>query len=496
MTSEVHAENASAGSQDEGMSARQRNVKLTGFLGGIVLAIIVGSVMPEHLTHEARMTAAVGVLMGAWWVTEAIPLPATALMPIVLFPALGISDLADFSGSYAGETIFLFLGGFLLALAIQRWNLHRRIALRIVLLVGTSPTRLIAGFMIATALLSMWVSNTATAMIMLPMGLSVLTLVEQRKIIVPKSKFGIGLMLAIAYSATIGGFQTIIGTPVNVFAAGYLRDSFGYQVTFFQWFMIGFPLTLVFLIIGWILICKVIWRPEVDDLPGGREMFQEQYASLGKMRNGELAVAVIFACTAVAWMSVSLIFDDPWATDAVIAMIAGLACFLLPARPSRGVMLLNWKSASGVPWGMLILFGGGLALSSQITGTGLAEWMGESASTLGGLPPWVLVLVIVIGLNVLTEFTSSVGTAATFLPILGGIAGAIGQDPVIITIAGAIAISCTFMFPVGTPPNAIVFGTGAVTLPQMMRTGLWFNLVGIVLVTVVALVLVPAVIGT
>lgn len=470
-------------------------MKLLGFVVGIVLAGLVAIVMPADVNQGARMTAAVAVLMGTWWITEAVPLPATALLPLVLFPMLGIADLADVSSSYASSTVFLFLGGFLLALGLQRWNLHKRIALRIVLMVGTKPTRLIGGFMIATAVLGMWVSNTATAMMMIPMAMSVIALVEKQDGVKPKSRFGVGLVISVAYAATTSAFATIIGSPVNVIVAGYIRDTLGYQITFLQWMAFGTPLTVVFMIIGWVLIAKWLWKPEVDRLPGGRELFQEQLARLGRMSSGEIAVGVIFVLTALSWIFVPVIFENPWADDATIAMMAGIAVFLVPARPRSAVMVLDWESAKEVPWGVLILFGGGLALSGQITGTGLATWMGESLSGLGGLPTWLLVVILAALLLFLTEFTSSTATAAAFVPVVGGVAGGLGQDPVLFAVTAGLACLCAFMLPVGTPPNAIAFASGSVTIPQMMRTGVWMNLIAIVLVTAVVLLLVPAILN-
>lgn len=323
--------------------------------------------------------------------TEAVPIAVTALLPLVLFPAFGIAGIDDIANSYANDTLFLFLGGFMLALGMQRWNLHRRIALRIVLLVGTRPTRLIAGLMIATALLGMWVSNTATAMMMIPLGMSVVGLVEAQKGVKPNSRFGVGLMLGIAYSATLSAFGTIVASPGNVFVVAYIEDNFGYQITFLQWMMFGLPLAAVFMVLGWFVITKVLWRPEVDDLPGGRQLFLDELRSLGRMSAGEALVFVVFLATALSWIFVPVIFEDPWATDPVIAMIAGILVFMIPARPKDGVMLMDWETANRTPWGTMILVGGGLALSAQIMSSGLSEWIGESLSVLSGLPVWLLI---------------------------------------------------------------------------------------------------------
>lgn len=495
--SEADHSDRSEGQLDPGPGKRARTVRLTGLLLGLVLAVLSGLALPETLSLDARVTAGVVVLMGTWWVTEAVPLPVTALVPLVAFPMFGVSAMEEVAGAYANQIIFLFLGGFLLALGIQRWNLHRRIALLIVLAVGTRPTRMIAGLMIATAVLGMWVSNTATALMMVPLGTSLVALVEsesgtsgqadQAKGARQHSKFGIGLMLAIAYSATFSAFGTIIASPGNVFVVGYIRDTLGYEVTFLQWMLFGMPLLVVFLFVGWLVIAKWLWRPEVDDLPGGRELFARELAKLGRMSAGEVGMTVVFVMTALAWILVPVLFEEPWATDAVIAMMGGLATFLIPASPRRGVMLMNWDAGLRTPWGVLILFGGGLALSAQVTGSGLADWIGESLGVLGGVPVWVLAPIVVVLVLIFTEFTSSMATIATFVPIVSGVAAGLGHDPVIFAIMVTQACQCAFMLPVASAPNAIVFATGSMEIRDMVRTGLWMNAVGFVLVTLLAL---------
>ena len=368
----------SPGQEDQGHSTPVWRRKIIGLLIGPVLALVVFAIMPQDLSEAARTTAAVGVLMGVWWVTEAVPIPITALLPLVIFPMLGVVEMDEISVSYASSTVFLFLGGFLLALTLERWNLHKRIALKIVLLIGTRPTLLVGGFMIATALLSMWVSNTATAMMMIPMGMSVLSLVnDRREGLQTKSNFGVALMLGIAYAATIGAFGTMIGSPTNIVTVGYIRESLGYDITFLQWMAVGVPLMIVMLVLGWLVLTKWVWKPEVDELPGGRELFENQLRGMGPMSTGEKLTSVCFALTALSWVFVPVIFEDPWATDAVIAMMVGIGVFLIPAAPKRGVMLMNWGAAKKIPWDVLLLFGGGLALSSQITSSGLSEWIGH-----------------------------------------------------------------------------------------------------------------------
>lgn len=485
-----------------------------GFGGGLLLSVLVYLVLPDDLAHPAKVTAAVAVLMGAWWMTEAIPIPATALLPLVVFPTLvedvGVSDVGAYYGS---DIIFLFMGGFLIALAMQRWNLHRRIALMTVRAMGTSATRVIAGFMLATAFLSMWVSNTATAVMMVPIGVSVLLIAgtisrprdedtatdqdqdaaaatdaatehDDVKEQVKQSNFGTALMLGIAYAASVGSLATIIGTPPNTLLVGYLQDEHDISIGFGQWMLLGLPVAAVLLVITWLLLTKLIFKPEVDELAGGRKLFDDELAKLGTPSSGERRVAMIFALAALSWISLPLIWDDPPISDAGIAIAAGLLLFILPAGAKLGVRLLDWATAVQLPWGVLLLFGGGLALSSQFSSSGLTEWIGTQAQTLRGLAILLLVALITAGVIFLTELTSNTATAATFLPVIGGVAMGIGQDPLLLTIPVALAATSAFMLPVATPPNAIVFGTGYVNIGSMVKGGIWLNLIAIVIISV------------
>lgn len=482
-----------------------------GFGGGLLLSAVVYLVLPDDLAHPAKVTAAVAVLMGLWWMTEAIPIPATALLPLVVFPILvddvGVSDVGAYYGS---DIIFLFMGGFLIALAMQRWNLHRRIALLTVRAMGTSATRVIAGFMLATAFLSMWVSNTATAVMMVPIGVSVLliagTVARPRdeeaeadtadiKDQVKQSNFGTALMLGIAYAASVGSLATIIGTPPNTLLVGYLQDEHGISIGFGQWMLLGLPVAAVLLVITWLLLTKVIFKPEVDELAGGRKLFDDELAKLGTLSSGERRVAVIFALAALSWITLPLIWDDPPISDAGIAIAAGLLLFILPAGAKLGVRLLDWATAVQLPWGVLLLFGGGLALSSQFTSSGLTEWIGTQAQSLRGLAVLLLVALITTGVIFLTELTSNTATAATFLPVIGGVAMGIGQDPLLLTIPVALAATSAFMLPVATPPNAIVFGTGYVNIGSMVKGGIWLNMIAIVVISVASTTLAVRVFG-
>ena len=486
----------SVGDQDRGLTPRARNYKFTGLSLGVVLALAMWFLLPDSLGHDIRVTAAVAVLIGAWWITEAAPLAITALIPLIAFPATGVASMAELGAHYMSPIILLFLGGFILAMALQRWNLHKRLAFRIVLFIGTRPSRLVAGFMIATAGLSMWVSNTATAMMMIPMGMSMVTLLEQQKLIPKKSKFGTALALGIAYGATIGGMGTVIGSPVNIIVVGYIRETLEYPVSFLQWMSVGIPFVVIMLFIGWFLLTKVFWKPEVDSIPGGREIFEQQLRQLGKLQGGERAVLIIFVATALSWVFIPTFSPEGfWVDDTAIALIAAFACMLIPAKPREGVMVMTWKDAEQMPWDVLLLIGGGLALSSQITSSGLSTALGDSLSILAGAPLWVITLAVIIMLLLLTELTSTTATTAAFVPVVGGLALALGLNPVVLVIAAGMACTCAFMLPVATPPNALAYSTGSVTMKQMIQTGVWMNVVSVVVVTIVALTLVPAIFG-
>ncbi len=506
----------SPGERAEEQPDRTIRVRRTGLVAGVVGALAVFWLMPGDAPTAARVTAGTAVLMGLWWMTEAIPIPATALLPLVIFPVVGGADIAEVGASYGSDIIFLFMGGFILALAMQRWNLHRRIALVTVRAMGTNPAMVIAGFMVATGFLSMWVSNTATAVMMLPIGVSVLMLVvglegspeladaaeaeadgsagakgegpaQQGAL---KTNFGTALMLGIAYAASIGSLGTIIGTPPNTLLVGYLSSNHDIDIGFGQWMLVGVPLSVVFMVICWFLLTKVVFRPEIDEIPGGRALMSRELDKIGPMSTGEKGVLSVFVLAAASWVGVPLIWpENTPISDAGIAMVVAVVLFVLPAGAARGVRLLDWESAVQLPWGVLLLFGGGLALSGQFESSGLTKWIGEQAKGLEGLPVILLVVVFGAAIIFLTELTSNTATAATFLPVAGGVALGLDMDPMLLAIPVALAATSAFMLPVATPPNAIAFGSGYVTIPQMMKGGIWLNLIGLVLVTVTVMTL-------
>ncbi|NED97786.1 DASS family sodium-coupled anion symporter [Phytoactinopolyspora alkaliphila] len=476
--------------QETGQRAIVR--KRIGLALGVLLALGLYIFLPDTLSTEGKTTAAIAALMAAWWMTEAIPLAATALLPLVLFPILGVAEMSDVASPYANDIIFLFMGGFMLALAMQRWHLHRRIALAIVATVGTSPVMLIAGFMLATGLITMWVSNTATAVMMLPIGLSVLALVMQVGDGKGDTNFATALMLGIAYSASIGSVSTLIGTPPNALMRGYLSENHGITIGFGQWMAVGVPLAAVFLFIAWLILTRVVYPPKIKELAGGRELIRSELHKLGPISRGEWTVLAVFVAAALSWVVIPLAADNesiagalPWLdniSDGGIAMAVAVALFLIPVDGKKGIAALDWDTAVKLPWGILILFGGGLSLSSQFSGSGLSAWIGERVGGLDALPVWVLILTITALVLLLTELTSNTATAAVFLPIMGGVAVGLGMDVMALVVPTALAATLAFMLPVATPPNAIAFGSGHVTIAQMIRGGVWLNVVSLVLV--------------
>lgn len=438
---------------------------------------------PAGMTEPAWACVGLALLMATWWATEAIPIPAASLLPIILVPALGIGKLGATTANYAHPIVFLFLGGFLLGIGMQRWNLHRRIALQVLLVVGQQPKRQIAGFMIATGFISMWVSNTATTIMMLPIGVSVISLLGSGHDPKEVSRYATSLLLAIAYSASIGGIATLIGTPPNALLAGYLEESQNITIGFAEWMVIGLPVSIAMMVIAWWWLTRGDFRLHAGD--GSAEMLRNELHRLGPMSSAERRVGIVFLLAAAAWIVRPLINEAGigWLSDTGVALIAGLALFLFPSGTERNRRLLDWDEAKNLPWGVLLLFGGGLALADVIESSKLAAWIAEQLSVFGGLPTLLLIGIVVLVIIFLTEVTSNTATAAAFLPLLGALAVSINADPLMVTVPAAIAASCAFMMPVATPPNAIVFATGHMKIQSMIRAGLFLNIAGTVVIT-------------
>jgi sodium-dependent dicarboxylate transporter 2/3/5 len=443
---------------------------------------------------EITRMAAVALLMAGWWITEAIPIPATSLLPVALFPLLGILDGKVTAGLYFNDTIFLFIGGFIFALAMQKWNLHRRIALRIILILGSGPMRLLLGFMVATWFLSMWISNTATTMMMVPMAMAIILQLREQFGAEKVSNYSVGLLLGVAYSASIGGIATIIGTPPNlsfrrIFTILFPRAP---EISFADWFIFALPLSVVFLLICWGLLGRLFARNTGIDRHN-TDMFHREYDKLGPMGFEERAVSVLFGLLVFLWMfrrdlflipGWSRLLPDPELVyDGTAAIVVAIILFLVPSRSQPGERLMDWETAVKLKWGIVLLFGGGFALAGGFAESGLSTWLGEHLSDFADYPPLVLILVTCMSITFLTELTSNAATTEMALPVLGSLAVAIDVNPLLLMVPATLSASCAFMLPVATPPNAIAFGSGELPMRQMVRTGIVLNLIGVVLVT-------------
>lgn len=489
-------------------SALARRVQRIGLLAGPVAALATYLLLPEQyrdhsgalatFSHAGRATLAVMVWMAIWWLTEAIDIAATALLPLAVFPLAGIAPIGRAAAPYASDLVFLFLGGFVLALAMSRWGLERRLALAALRLLGARPQAIVGGFMAVTAAISMWVSNTATAAVMLPLALAVIRRAEADPAPAGDRHFALSLLLAVAYGASIGGIATLIGSPPNGIVAQFVAQRYGREIGFADWLAVGGPVALLLLPIAWWLLTRVLYPPRMAALPGGRTLFARERAALGPVSNGEAVTATVFLLTASAWIGrpwlVGLDIGGarPFAglTDAGIAMLAALALFVIPVRgaphergaPGRWVFAMDWKTAERLPWGVLVLFGGGLSLAAAVQANGVAEFIGSHLGALAGVPAWALVLAVTAAVVFLTELTSNTATTATLVPLLAAVADGFGMPAELLVVPAAIAASCAFMLPVATPPNAIVFGSGHLTVAEMARAGWWLNWVAIALI--------------
>lgn len=473
-------------------------------LGPLLFTLMLIIPAPAGMEPAAQKMAAVALLMATWWMSEAIPIPATSLLPLPLFPIMGIMHTSKAAAPYASHLIFLFMGGFIIALSMQRWNLHRRIAMNIVRVIGFSPARLIFGFMAATAVLSAFVSNTATTVMMMPIGLAIIKHVieegkrERLEDFAQFNKeagvFGLNLMLGIAYAASIGGIATLIGTPPNTVLAAYLQKTYGYEISFAAWMKIGVPLVLVMLPLCWLWLIKIAYPLTLKKVPGGHDLIQKELQAMGSLSVGERWTALVFLLTSLGWIfrkKLSFLFADPsLVTDATIAMAGGLILFVIPVSLKQNRFVMNWEWAAKMPWGVLILFGGGLSLASGFKVTELATWIGNQVGLLENAPVLVLIIAVATLIIFLTELTSNTATSAMVMPILAAVAIGLGENPLLLIVPAAIAASCAFMLPVATPPNAIVFGSGYVTIPQMARAGFGLNIIGIILTVAVTYLLV------
>ena len=471
------------------------NKKYIGLvLGPLVFILLIIYADPIGLSKEGKAILASTIWIAIWWITEAAPISVTALLPIILFPLTDGLDLKTTTAAFGHKFIFLFIGGFVLAIAIEKWNLHKRIALNIIKLVGTNKSNIILGFMIATAFLSMWISNTATSVMMLPVALAIIAQLKDN----PKTleneniTFGKALMLAIAYSASIGGMATLIGTPPNLVFAGVIKTNYNIEITFLEWVSFGLPVSIILLTICWAYLTKYAFKFKSKEFSSGKDEINKQIKSLGKISYEEKTVLIVFIITALLWIIQSFVLKKfiPNIDDTIIAIISAVTLFILPTKNIKST-ILKWEDTAKLPWGILLLFGGGMALAKGFDSSGLAVWIGNQLTSLEAFPFILLLLILIASVNFLTEITSNLATTAMILPVLVSLSSVINIHPYFLLIGATVAASCAFMLPVATPPNAVVFGSKLLTINDMIKKGFWMNLISIFVLTILVYLLVP-----
>ena len=503
--------------------------KIYVLAGGLILfSIILLMPVPEGMTFNGKRLLAVIALMACWWIGEGTAIAVTALLPLILFPLLGIMSSKQVAPNYANHFVFLFLGGFMIALAMEKWNFHKRLALWIIVLIGSGVKRIVLGFMMASAFLSMWISNTATTMMLLPVGMAVVGQVARQSTLNGRNdKFseqqviesmGLVLMLGLAYSASIGGIGTLIGTAPNIVFAGFYKNLYpdNPEISFMEWMTMAIPVVIIFIPIVWVYLCKFVSPVPLGQIEFSKsngDIIKRELTSLGKITRPEKMVACVFSVTALMWIfrkpleldSITIpgwssLFSNPeMLNDSTVAMIMGILLMLIPVHfgegaidnDKRGQFLLDWKTIeTRMPWGILLLFGGGFALAAGFTKTGLTGWVGDQLTGLSSFPLWAVVLCVCLIITFLTELTSNTATSTIILPVMGAAAVVAGFHPLMLMLPATLSASFAFMLPVATPPNAIVFGSGWVTIPTMSRAGFALNLIGAALITTFALLLI------
>jgi sodium-dependent dicarboxylate transporter 2/3/5 len=498
---------------------KQNNTRSNGtaysLLAGPLFGVLVYFILPDTylnslgeeviLPEAARMVAAIATLMAIWWMTEAISVYATALLPLALFPLTGVADIKATAVSYGNPIVYLFLGGFILALALERWGLHRRLALNVLAAVGASPRAIIGAFMAVSAVLSMWVTNTATTIMLLPVAISVITLLPDDDLAdgSADSPFAICLLLGIAYAASIGGMGTIIGTAPNVFVVSFLSENLGREIGFLEWMRFAVPIVIIFVPVTWFVLTYLVYPVRTAQAEGVAQLLKTERLKLPPLNRGEILTLVVFLLTAAAWVSRPLLNQlefsghQPLAglTDAGIAVLAAVILFICPVSLQRREFLMDWPTAAKLPWGLLILFGGGLALAARLSDSGFSAYLGNLSSDLAGLPVWIIVTLVITAVVFLTELTSNTATTATLVPVFLAVATGLQLPPLVLILPATLAASCAFMLPVATPPNAIVFGSGYLSINQMSRAGFWLNLTAIVLISLATWAIILPVMG-
>jgi len=442
--------------------------------------------LSDALTDKANKVIALAVLMLLWWITEAIPIAATALLPMLVFPLLNVFTIKEAASPYSSPIVYLFMGGFVIALAMEKWNLHKRIALMIIKNIGTHANGVILGFMLATVLLSMWISNTATTVMMLPIAQSVmfLFLKGQKSLSKGQQNFALALFIGIAYAANIGGVATLVGTPPNLVLTAYLESSFQQPISFASWMVFALPFSLIFLGITYVVLVKIVYPNGLGKLTGAAQLVREEYAKLGMFTTAEKRVGLVFLLTALLWIfrkKVQLLLPMVQLTDTGVALFFALLLFLIPSGTKKQEPLLRWEDTKNISWGILILFGGGLSLAKGMKETGVIDFLGELISQRQTLDPFVIVCLLLITVLFMTEVMSNVALVTVLLPVVAGIAHGIGVPPLLLCIPITMASSCAFMLPMATPPNAIVFASGYIKVAQMVRIGFILNVLAILL---------------
>ena len=456
-------------------------------LGPLLFFIILILDPPNGMSHEGFRLLGIIIWMAVWWISEVVPIAVTSLLPIILFPSLNILNIQETGANYGHKYIFLFIGGFILANAIQKWNLHKRIALNIILKIGGSTDKIILGFMLATGFLSMWISNTATTVMMLPIALSVInqlkdhpeTLVNENKV------FGKALMLGVAYSASAGGIATLIGTPPNLIFAGFIQENFNIEISFFQWMKIGFPVSIILMLFIWWFLTKYAFKLNKTGFPGGKEEIKKILSKMGKINNEEKKILIVFTLTILSWIfrknTINLII--PNFDDSMIAISSAIILFILPSK-NKKEPIMKWKDALTIPWGILLLFGGGLSIAKGFQATVLDHWIGDQLSFLTFSSSLLVIFLIIAGVNFLTEMTSNMATTAMLLPVMIPIANIMQINPFLLLVGTTLAASCAFMLPVATPPNDVVFGSKLLKISDMVKAGILINIFSIIIILI------------
>ena len=463
-------------------------------LGPLLFLILNFFEPPASMPGEAYSLILIVIWMGIWWITEAIPIAVTSLLPLILFPLTGIVNLATTASSFGDKIIFLFIGGFILALAIEKWNLHKRIALFIISTIGNNTSKIILGFMLATAFLSMWISNTATTVMMLPIGLSVIAQLNDNPNSTKKEKklFGKALMLSIAFSASIGGIATLIGTPPNLIFASFIQENYAIEISFLNWMKFGVPVSVLLLFIAWFYLTKIAFKFENNEVDVEKKEIKNELIRLGPIKIEEKLVLIIFGITIFCWITRSFLLNSfiPELDDTIIAITSAILLFIIPSK-NKGQKLISWEDAVKLPWGILLLFGGGLAIANGFKTTGLADWIGNQITLIETLPLFIVIFLIISIVNFLTEITSNLATTAMLLPVMAPIALSLNINPYTLMVSTTVAASCAFMLPVATAPNALVFGSRLLKIPDMIKAGIWMNIISIIILSLLVYFILP-----